>query len=120
VPDGNFNRSRLIMFRFIGMAMSTPSAPTASTQATTTYHFICVPSGFASVTDRRSIAGTAVTSIDVVAAPAAEAVDCMQLFSRIVIGVRTAPMRRRLDHTVKDVMQAVRATPRTQPVLRPT
>ena len=55
------------MLRFIGIAMSTPSAATARTHATTRYHFICVPSGFASVTESSSIAGTAETSSEVVA-----------------------------------------------------
>ena len=108
------------MVRFIGIAMSTPSAPTARTHARTTYHFICVPRGFASVTERSSMAGTADTSSATVARPADDAVDCMQLFSRIVIGDRTRPMRRSPDHRVKDVMHAVRATPRPQPDLRPT
>src|SRR5579872_4606512 len=108
------------MLLFMGMARSTPSAATARTQAATRYHPIWVPRGFASVTDRRSIAGTAVTTIVAVVYPAADAVDCMQLFSRIVIGVFATPARTSALQIVNDAMHAVSATPRPQPVLSPT
>ncbi len=44
----------------------------------------------------------------------------MQLFSRIVIGVRTTPRRSSDDQMVNEAMQAVSATPRPQPTLSPT
>ena len=44
----------------------------------------------------------------------------MQLFSRMVIGVRARPVRRRPVHTVKEATHAVSATPSVQPALRLT
>jgi hypothetical protein len=55
-----------------------------------------------------------------VAYPADEAVDCMQLFSRIVIGVFAIPSLRSVDHAENDTMHAVRTTSRFQPDFRPT
>ena len=55
------------------------------------------PSGLASVTDRSTSAEIAETIVPPVEYPAAEAVDCMQLFSSTVIGVFARPQRRNTD-----------------------
>jgi hypothetical protein len=52
--------------------------------------------------------------------PAELAADCMQLFSRIERLELRRPMRLRTAPRVKERTQAVIATPRPQPVLRPT
>jgi hypothetical protein len=59
-------------------------------------------------------------SVDPVDEPAAVAVDCMQLFSRIVIGVRAIPMRQREVQIAYDKMQAVIETPNPHPAFNPT
>ena len=64
-----------------------------------------------------AIALTIVPPVDI---PALIAVDCMQLFSRIVISVFARPMRVNVFHSAYDRMQAVIATPNPQPALRPT
>src|SRR5882672_13646 len=97
------------MLRFIGMARSTPSAATHRIHAQTTYQRSCVPRGLSSVTDSKSIAGMAVTRSTLVEYPDDDAVDCMQLFSRIVIGDFATPSLSSDVEIVKDAMQAVSA-----------
>jgi len=58
-------------------------------------------------------------SVPPVEYPAELAVDCMQLFSRMVMGVRTIPTRCSAVQIVYERMHAVIATPKPQPALRP-
>ena len=51
--------------------------------------------------------------------PAELAVDCMQLFSRMVMGARTMPAPCSAVHIAYQRMHAVIATPKPQPALRP-
>ena len=63
VPDGNFSRSRLIMFRFIGIASTVPRMPRKKVQPPRTYHFRCSPPGLPAVAESISSAGTALTIV---------------------------------------------------------
>jgi hypothetical protein len=58
-------------------------------------------------------------SVPPVEYPAELAADCMQLFSRIVMGVRTMPARCSAVQIAYERMHAVIATPKPQPALRP-
>jgi hypothetical protein len=58
-------------------------------------------------------------SVPPVEYPAELAVDCMQLFSRIVMGARTMPARCSAVQIAYERMHAVIATPKPQPALRP-
>ena len=62
-PDGNFRRSWLIMFRFIGMASETPSSARRAVHAARIGHQMCVPSGLSLVTLSMSSAGMAETIV---------------------------------------------------------
>ncbi len=120
VPEGNLSFSRLIMFRFIGIASTVPSAACARTHAPRTPHGRCSPFGFASVADSMSSAEIAETTVPTVAEPAADAVDCMQFVSRIVIGDFATPTFRSTFQIPYARIAAVMATPRLHPVLSPT
>ena len=119
VPVGNLRRSRLIMLRFMGMARLVPRMARKNTHAPITAQCMPVPRGFSGVTVSSSSAGIADTSVPPVAYPAAEAVDCMQLFSRMVIGDRAIPALWKKLQIEYDRMQADRVTPRCQPIFRP-
>ena len=102
------------------MASITPRHASENTHGARMYHGLMTPPGFASETESMSIAGTADTIVFPVAYPADEAVDCIQLFSRIVIGAFQIPSFWNPVEMAYDRMHAVRATPKNQPVLRPT
>ena len=58
-------------------------------------------------------------SVPPVEEPAELAVDCMQLFSRMVMGMPTMRARRSVVQMAYERMHAVIATPKPQPALRP-
>src|SRR4051794_20138532 len=109
MPEGNLSFSRLIMFRFIGIARLVPSTARKKTHSAITGHGSPSPPGRSGVTESSSSAGIADTSVPPVAKPAADAVDCMQLFSRIVIGVFARPTLVTRPHAAYDTMHAVSA-----------
>src|SRR6185312_14490146 len=104
VPEGKRSFSRLIMLRFIGMARLVPSTARQSTQPASTGQGSDVPVS-------RKSAGMEATMTLPVEYPAAEAVDAMQLFSRIVIGVRAKPALWNAVQIENERMHAVRLTP---------
>src|SRR5262245_19257413 len=110
MPDGNGSCSWLIICRFIGIARKTPIAPVSSVNRTTTHH------GCRKVQSISSSAPKHVEFVEPVEAPAADAVDCMQLFSRIDIGVRAPPVIPRSAFQITyDSTHDVIATPNDQP-----
>jgi hypothetical protein len=86
MPLGKRSCSTLIICRFIGMAIVTPSTASRNTQAS----IVDSARGRASISMN---AANAEISVPPVEYPAELAVDCMQLFSRMVIGVRASPLR---------------------------
>src|SRR5208283_2846424 len=111
MPLGNFNCSWLIIWRFIGMARNTPSAAVNRTHGATTYQRWWPPS----ISNSAPKAVPTVTPVD---DPAAAAVDCMQLFSRMVIWVSLPPVSARKEFQMtKESTQAVMDTPKDQPSL---
>ena len=108
------------MLRFIGMARSVPSSAKKNVHAPRTCHGRCVPPGRSGEMLSIRSAGMAETIVPPVAYPAADAVDCMQLFSRIVIRMLTIETRMKNPQIENDRMHAVMATPRCHPVFRPT
>src|SRR5262245_55691886 len=107
------------MLRFIGTASITPSSAVKNTQADSTGQGRWRPPGTCGVTLSSSSAGMAETIRMLVENPAADAVDCMQLVSRIDIGVRARRRRRNARHSEKATMHAVSATLDVHGVLSP-
>src|SRR5688500_8095466 len=101
------------------MASVTPSAPRQNTHAPTMNHGSCLPPGLSGATLRMSIAGIAEMSWLPVAYPADDAVDTAHVFSRIDMSPRTIPRRFAPCQIAYERMQAVRFTPRNQPVFSP-
>src|ERR1017187_2811327 len=87
------------------MARNTPSAAVNTVKPATTYHGWCTPS----ISSR---APKAVPIAAPVEEPAAVAVDCMQLFSSMVIWLNRPPQIERMAFQItKDSTHAVIATP---------
>jgi hypothetical protein len=86
MPLGKRSCSTLIIWRFIGIAIVTPSTARKNTHARSVGRgrVLLVISMYAA---------NAEMSVPPVDEPAELAVDCMQLFSRIVMGVRTSCAR---------------------------
>ena len=84
MPLGNLSCSRLISWRFIGMAIETPRKARKAVQAMRTFQFMWTPVSM-------SCAAMAETMVPPVETPALVAVDCMQLFSRIDMGCLAQP-----------------------------
>ena len=89
MPLGNGSFSTLIIWRFAGTASTTPRPDTTITQATRYQWFEGTAAGF-----NISSAGRALTTPAPVIEPAAEAVDCMALFSRMLNSGKNLGKRR--------------------------
>ena len=110
MPEGNRSCSWLIICRFIGMARKTPSAAVKNTNAAATGQGCCTPV-------MSSSAPSATASVAPVEEPAAVAVDCMQLFSRMLMReTRPAKILQMAFQTTKEMTQAVMDTPKLQPI----
>ena len=79
MPLGNGSFSMLIIWRLAGTASTTPNPDTTITHATRYQWFEGIAEGFSI-----SSAGSALTTPALVIEPAADAVDCMALFSRML------------------------------------
>ena len=84
MPLGKRNCSTLIIWRFMGTAMATPMTARNTFQPSSVQKPICRPVIM-------SMAAMAEAMVPPTEKPAALAVDCMQLFSRMLKSLRTTP-----------------------------
>src|SRR5689334_10453063 len=119
VPDGNGRRSRLISWRLSGIARVTPSAATQAIHAASAAQCGWTPVGAAADTESSSIAGNTPTTMLPVAYAADDAVDCMQLASSTLSGLRAMPSEASSRHSANDARHAASAMLKNHPVLRP-
>src|SRR5262245_60888556 len=95
----------------MGMAMNTPRHAVRKTKPVMTCQGIFCP-----LFTMRSAAQALPTTLPVLY-PADDAVDCMQLFSRMLISERWPPLMARSPfQNAQDNTQAVMATPKAQPI----